>query len=170
LVHPYGKGYNGTDANHDGIGDTPYVINSNNVDRYPLMTPWGVNELPALGRYRHLRFSASNSPFFFFGNFSCLVAGLAGSETIDKKMPYVWRIHFRRALDRNSKAKTQMSKMRQHKKLERWKIRRTLRKSSALPMSRLRLPVFRKIAFNFSFSFFKLYFIGYFGGEHSENL
>jgi parallel beta-helix repeat protein len=30
--------YNGTDANHDGIGDTPYRINSNNIDRYPLMT------------------------------------------------------------------------------------------------------------------------------------
>jgi parallel beta-helix repeat protein len=30
--------YNGTDANHDGIGDTPYIINANNADHYPLMT------------------------------------------------------------------------------------------------------------------------------------
>ncbi len=30
--------YNGTDANGDGIGDTPYVFDSQNVDRYPLMT------------------------------------------------------------------------------------------------------------------------------------
>jgi parallel beta-helix repeat protein len=32
--------YNGTDANHDNIGDTPYVIDANNTDRYPLMTPY----------------------------------------------------------------------------------------------------------------------------------
>jgi PKD repeat protein len=25
----------------DGIGDTPYVIDENNLDRYPLMNPWG---------------------------------------------------------------------------------------------------------------------------------
>jgi parallel beta-helix repeat protein len=36
----YWSDYNGTDANHDGIGDTPYVIDANNQDRYPLMNPW----------------------------------------------------------------------------------------------------------------------------------
>ena len=36
--------YTGTDANGDkGIGDTPYVIDVNNVDHYPLMNPLGVN-------------------------------------------------------------------------------------------------------------------------------
>jgi len=29
--------YNGTDANQDGIGDTPYIIDENNTDHYPLM-------------------------------------------------------------------------------------------------------------------------------------
>ena len=29
--------YNGTDADHDGIGDTQYVIDANNADNYPLM-------------------------------------------------------------------------------------------------------------------------------------
>jgi nitrous oxidase accessory protein NosD len=29
--------YNGTDSNHDGIGDTRYVIDVLNQDRYPLM-------------------------------------------------------------------------------------------------------------------------------------
>jgi parallel beta-helix repeat protein len=29
--------YNGTDTNHDGIGDTPYTIDLLNQDRYPLM-------------------------------------------------------------------------------------------------------------------------------------
>jgi parallel beta-helix repeat protein len=35
--------YNGGDANHDGIGDTPYNIpgGGNNKDHYPLMSAWG---------------------------------------------------------------------------------------------------------------------------------
>ena len=33
----YWSDYNGTDGNHDGIGDTPYVIDVLNQDRYPLM-------------------------------------------------------------------------------------------------------------------------------------
>ena len=45
----YWSDYNGTDlfsglyqneTGSDGIGDTPYVIDENNVDRYPLMRPW----------------------------------------------------------------------------------------------------------------------------------
>jgi nitrous oxidase accessory protein len=34
--------YNGTDANRDGIGDTPYVINGANFDNYPLMFPYDI--------------------------------------------------------------------------------------------------------------------------------
>ena len=35
----YWSDYNGTDVNGDGIGDTPYVIDEYNVDRYPLIYP-----------------------------------------------------------------------------------------------------------------------------------
>ena len=33
----YWRLYNGTDSNGDGIGDVPYIIDSNNTDYYPLM-------------------------------------------------------------------------------------------------------------------------------------
>jgi len=36
----YWSDYNGTDNNEDGIGDSPYVINANNTDNYPLMAPF----------------------------------------------------------------------------------------------------------------------------------
>lgn len=40
----YWSDYHGTDGNNDGIGDTAYTIDSNNQDRYPLMTPYVVPE------------------------------------------------------------------------------------------------------------------------------
>ena len=36
----YWSDYLGTDSDHDGIGDTPYVIQTGSVDRYPLMDPY----------------------------------------------------------------------------------------------------------------------------------
>ncbi|MCW4024864.1 MAG: right-handed parallel beta-helix repeat-containing protein [Candidatus Bathyarchaeota archaeon] len=38
-VGNYWSDYTGVDANGDGIGDTPYIIDEKNQDRYPLMLP-----------------------------------------------------------------------------------------------------------------------------------
>jgi len=44
----YWRGYNGTDQNRDGVGDTPYVIDDNNQDNYPLMNPFSTPSTPRL--------------------------------------------------------------------------------------------------------------------------
>ncbi len=55
----YWDDYNGTDLYNgpyqnetgiDGIGDTPYVKNENNTDRYPLIRPW---KWPLVGEINH---------------------------------------------------------------------------------------------------------------------
>ena len=95
------------------------------------------------------------SSFFFLGNFSCLFAGLAGSEIDDfKKMPYLWRIHIRRALDRYPQAKTKMSRMRQHEKLEKRNIPCSYWGEAALLLQRLWFVFFRAVNSILKNSFF----------------
>ncbi|MCW4010922.1 MAG: hypothetical protein NWF05_09935 [Candidatus Bathyarchaeota archaeon] len=51
TVGNYWSTYNGTDNNSDSIGDTPYVIDDNRSDHYPLMNPFDITlvkvQLPA---------------------------------------------------------------------------------------------------------------------------
>jgi parallel beta-helix repeat protein len=42
----YWSTYNGTDTNSDGIGDTQYIIDKDNIDRYPLVSPYSQNFIP----------------------------------------------------------------------------------------------------------------------------
>lgn len=44
----YWSDYHGTDANGDGTGDTPYIIDADRSDRYPLMTPFNISNVPDL--------------------------------------------------------------------------------------------------------------------------
>jgi hypothetical protein len=41
----YWSDYHGKDADGDGIGDTPYVIDDNRSDRYPLMAPFDIDSV-----------------------------------------------------------------------------------------------------------------------------
>ena len=44
----YWDDYTGTDENHDGIGDTPYVIDLSNQDNFPLMNPYIISEFSSI--------------------------------------------------------------------------------------------------------------------------
>jgi hypothetical protein len=41
----YWSDYNGTDADGDGVGDMPYVIDDKRQDRYPLMAPFDIDSV-----------------------------------------------------------------------------------------------------------------------------
>ncbi len=58
----YWGDYNGTDANGDGVGDIPYVIDSSNQDNFPLMKPMTLSQqLPTLAVSLSLNSTVVNS-------------------------------------------------------------------------------------------------------------
>jgi parallel beta-helix repeat protein len=67
----YWSNYNGTDSNHDGIGDTPYVIDAYNIDNYPLMSPW----TPALNQFNISASAGANGAISPSGNVSVNFGG-----------------------------------------------------------------------------------------------
>jgi parallel beta-helix repeat protein len=62
----YWNNYTGIDNNHDGIGDTPHIINENNQDNYPLMNPIEIEVIPEFPSWLIL-------PLFLVGTLSALV-------------------------------------------------------------------------------------------------
>jgi parallel beta-helix repeat protein len=61
----YWRNYNGTDANRDGIGDTPYIIFENMTDYQPLMAPFDIStSIPNLpqGSTPPIFLSSTSSP------------------------------------------------------------------------------------------------------------
>jgi parallel beta-helix repeat protein len=58
----YWSSYNGTDANRDGIGDTPYIIFENMTDYQPLITAFAIPNLPQGSAVSILPSSTSNVP------------------------------------------------------------------------------------------------------------
>jgi parallel beta-helix repeat protein len=79
----YWSDYNGTDSNQDGIGDTPYIIDGNNTDHYPLM-----------GTFQSFNVSAWNIRADLFeevdvtSNLTINDAQLVGYFTTDRQYPW----------------------------------------------------------------------------------
>lgn len=77
----YWSNYNGSDDNRDGTGDIPYIINSENADNYPLMTPFTPPEIdvPLPVYYPPLHLDKLDSQLIILNNHSSSQASLESS-------------------------------------------------------------------------------------------
>jgi len=57
----YWSNYSGKDVNEDGIGDTPYLINVDNQDRYPLMGTFSVFRVDWQGKTHNFNIISNSS-------------------------------------------------------------------------------------------------------------
>ena len=71
----YWDNYTGSDSNHDGIGDTPYVIDANNTDHYPLIQPWVPYEGGTVYINADGSISPSNAPLYSADNITYTLTG-----------------------------------------------------------------------------------------------
>jgi len=62
----YWSNYTGTDLNGDGIGDSPYIIDENNRDDFPLMAEWSLQREFTVQTYKVVTFCSSTVASFDF--------------------------------------------------------------------------------------------------------
>ncbi len=80
----YWDDYTGIDANSDGIGDTPYVINVKNKDNYPLMKPW--NNQPPVANAGPDQTVEQNS----YSGVEVTLDGSGSSDPDEDELTYSW--------------------------------------------------------------------------------
>jgi len=78
----YWSDYTGVDDNGDGIGDTPYIIDANNTDNYPLMYPWGAPPPAEKGDEEEVPLWMQ---WWFFAIVAGVIVALAGAVYFLKK-------------------------------------------------------------------------------------
>jgi len=92
----YWSDYNGTDlysgpyqneTGSDGMGDTPYVIDANNIDRYPLMAPFKVFEAQHWDGLTYNFHVISNSTILNFELFESLIPEIPSKISLNVSGP-----------------------------------------------------------------------------------
>jgi parallel beta-helix repeat protein len=77
----YWDNYNGTDHNYDGIGDTPYVMDTNNRDNHPLMSMFHSFNT-SLGERVNIISNSTIGDFGYFESSSTIRMQVSNSSTI----------------------------------------------------------------------------------------
>jgi parallel beta-helix repeat protein len=90
------SGPNQDQPGNDGIGDTPYIIDANNRDRYPLMVPWGTpypyyDWIQSYHDSAHTSCSASTAPNTNNTLWEFTAEGGGGSPTVTDDTVFVAR-------------------------------------------------------------------------------